>query len=173
MVEVRRQRPTKRIREGGEVCLAARRPRRTRKVIEGASEASRRRERRSEAQQRRRSRGGAAVEAQQRRRSGLFAQGGPRGRSTRRRAKERTRTRPSKLWVFFLTPRLDQVVFVFGRRRPGRSAACRLLSAVARTQHGRWEGRPRAGLAARALNPPIPVGAENCVLPCLCWCWLM
>ena len=61
LVEVWRQRPTKRIREGREMCLAVRRPRRTRKVIEGASEASRRRERRSEAQQRRRSSGGAAV----------------------------------------------------------------------------------------------------------------
>ena len=58
--------------------------------------------------------------------------------------------RLSRLMLASLAPSLGvfqrhalyQVVFVFGRRRPGCSAACRLLSAVGRTQ--RTVGRPTA-----------------------------
>ena len=81
--------------------------------------------------------------------------------------------RLSRLLLASLAPSLgvfqrhafDQVVFVFGRRRPGRSPACRLLSAVARTQ--RTVGRPTArGPRGSHLAPADPDRAENCMLPC-------
>ena len=76
--------------------------------------------------------------------------------------------RLSRLMLASLAPSLGvfqrhalyQVVFVFGRRRPGRSAACRLLSAVARTQ--RTVGRPTArGPRGSNLSPADPDRGEK------------
>ena len=69
------------------------------------------------------------------------------------------------LWVSFnATPSIKLCVCLAG----GSLAARRLAACCLRLleRNGRWDGRPRAGLAARTLHPPSPIGAENCVLPC-------
>ena len=76
--------------------------------------------------------------------------------------------RLSRLLLASLAPSLgvfqrhafDQVVLVFGRRRPGRSTACRLLSAVARMQ--RSVGRSTArGPCGSHLAPADPDRGEK------------
>ena len=68
-------------------------------------------------------------------------------------------------WVSFnATPCVKLCLCLAGGGLAARRLAVCCLRLLER--NGRWDGRPRAGLAARTLHPPIPIGAENCVLPC-------
>ena len=69
-------------------------------------------------------------------------------------------------WVSFnATPCIKFCLCLAGG---GGLAARRLAVCCLRLleRNGRWDGRPRAGLVARTFHPPIPIGAKNCVLPC-------
>ena len=118
-----RQRPTKRIWQGGEVFLAARRPRRMRKVVACSVSIS-----------------FSLLLVSS---SIVLDEDRPPQRDCCASAAAplllRLAAHLSRLMLASLAPSLGvfqrhalyQVVFVFGRRRPGRPAACRLLSAVA------------------------------------------
>ena len=68
-------------------------------------------------------------------------------------------------WVSFnATPCVKLCLCLAGGGLAARRLAVCCLRLLER--NGRWDGRPRAGLAARTLHPPIPIGAKNCVLPC-------
>ena len=68
-------------------------------------------------------------------------------------------------WVSFnATPCIKLCLCLAGGGLAARRLAVCCLRLLER--NGRWDGRPRAGLAARTLHPPIPIGAKNCVLPC-------
>ena len=70
------------------------------------------------------------------------------------------------LWVSFnATPCIKLCLSLAGGGLAARRLAVCCLRLLER--NGRWDGRPRAGLAARTFHPPIPIGAKNCVLPCV------
>ena len=157
--QVRRQRPTKRIWQGGEVCLAARRPRRTRKVIARSASFSFSLLLVSSLLVDRPRRGPPGAKRPRRLRCCASA-AEPRCASL-----ASCSPRSPLLWVSFnATPSIKLCSCLAGGGLAARRLAVCCLRLLER--NGRWDGRPRAGLAARTLNPPIPIGAENCVLPC-------